>query len=68
MEHCVIVRAYGRLLDQLREEAYFVSRGHRADWWIERGDHGARFGFESAEAKKAFASICETLAIPYREV
>lgn len=67
MENVVIVRASGRLLDQLREEAYRISRGHKATWWIERGDQGRRFCFESAEAKKAFASICENLAISYRE-
>lgn len=67
MENCVIVRAYGRLLDQLRAEASRVSRGHKADWWIEHGDKGVRFCFEDAEAKKAFASICENLAISYTE-
>lgn len=67
MENCVIVRAYGRLLDQLRGEASRVSRGNRVDWWIERHDQGTRFCFEDAESKKAFASICENLAISYRE-
>ncbi|MGY8662360.1 hypothetical protein Q3C01_08320 [Bradyrhizobium sp. UFLA05-109] len=67
MENCVIVRAYGRVLDQLREEASRVSRGYKADWSIERGDKGVRFCFENAEAKKAFASICENLAISYTE-
>lgn len=67
MENCVIVRAYGRLLDQLREEASRVSRGHKADWSIERTDQGARFCFEDAKSKKAFASICENLTISYTE-
>jgi hypothetical protein len=64
MENCVIVRAYGRQLDQLRAEASRISRGSKLDWWIERGDAGTRFCFESDEAKKAFASICGHLAIP----
>jgi hypothetical protein len=37
------------------------------DWWVEHGDNGTRFCFEEAEAKKAFASICENLAIPCME-
>jgi hypothetical protein len=49
---------YGRQLDQLRGEASRISRGSKVDWWIERGDAGTRFYFETAEAKKAFASIC----------
>jgi hypothetical protein len=67
MENRLIVRAYGRQLDQLRAEASRISRGHKVDWWIERGDKGSHFCFENAESKKAFASICENLAISYRE-
>jgi hypothetical protein len=67
MENCLVVRAYGRQLDQLRAEASRISRGHKVDWWIERGDNGAHFCFENAESKKAFASICENLAISYKE-
>jgi hypothetical protein len=33
MENCVIVNASGRQLDQLREEASRISRGHKVDWW-----------------------------------
>jgi hypothetical protein len=61
MENCVTVNASGRQLDQLREEASRISRGH--NWWAERGDKGTRFCFEDAEAKKAFASICENFAV-----
>jgi hypothetical protein len=53
MEHCVIVRASGRRLDQLREEASRISRGSKIDWWIERGDK-TRFCFKSEAASKAF--------------
>jgi len=63
MAHCVIVRASGRRLDQLRDEASRISRGSKIDWWIERGDK-TRFCFESEAASKAFASICEKFAIP----
>lgn len=62
--NCLIVRAYGRQLDQLRAEASRIARGSKLDWWIERADIGARFCFEGAEAKQAFASICENFAIP----
>ena len=64
---CLIVRASGRRLDQLRGEASRISRGNKIDWWIERGEEGARFCFEDAKTKKAFASICENFAVPYRE-
>ncbi|MDH2405076.1 hypothetical protein QCM77_34940 [Bradyrhizobium sp. SSUT18] len=62
---CLIVRAYGRQLDQLRAEASRIARGSKIDWWIERADRGTRFCFENAEAKKTFASICEKFAVPY---
>jgi hypothetical protein len=63
MADCVIVRAYGRQLDQLRGEASRIARGSKIDWWIERDHDGARFCFENAETKKTFASICENLAV-----
>lgn len=68
MADCVIVRAYGRQLDQLRDEASRISRSHNVDWWIERGEKGARFCFENAEAKRVFASICENFAISCLEI
>jgi hypothetical protein len=63
MAHGVIVRAAGRQLDQLRDEASRISRDSKIDWWIERGDK-TRFFFESEAARSAFASICENFAIP----
>ena len=63
MAHCVIVRAYGRQLDQLRGEASRISRGHKVDWWIEHGGKGTQFCFEDARAKKMFASICDDFAV-----
>jgi hypothetical protein len=62
MADCVIVRAYGRQLDQLRGEASRIARRSKIDWWIERGHDGARFCFETT-----FASICENLAVQYTE-
>ena len=53
MAHCVIVRASGRRLDQLRDEASRISRGSKIDWWIECDDK-TRFCFESEAASKAF--------------
>ena len=66
--NCLIVKAYGRQLDQLRGEASRIARGSKIDWWIEQGDKGTRFCFEHLEAKKAFASICEKFAIPCLEI
>jgi hypothetical protein len=57
------VSAYGRQLDLLRGEAARISRRHKVDWWVERGDKGTRFCFEDAEAKKAFAAICKNFAV-----
>jgi hypothetical protein len=60
----LIVRAYGRQLDQLRAEASRIARGGKIDWWIEQADKGMRFCFEDAEAKKSFASIYKNFAVP----
>jgi hypothetical protein len=68
MADCVIVQAYGRQLDQLRAEASRIARGSQVDWWIDRGDKGMHFCFESAEAKRAFASMCDNFAVPYVEI
>ena len=61
--NCLIGRVHGRQLDQLRAEAFRIAQGQKADWWVEHGDKGTRFCFENADAKQAFASICENLAI-----
>ena len=53
--NCLVVRAHGTQLDQLRGEASRISRGHKVDWWVERGEKAARFCFENAESRKAFA-------------
>jgi hypothetical protein len=65
--NCLKVRASGRQLDLLRGEASRISRGNKVDWWVERGEEGAQFCFENADARKAFASICKNFAIPYTE-
>lgn len=65
--NCVIVRAHGRELDQLRAEASSIAKRSKIGWWIERGDQGTHFYFEDAEAKKAFAAVCDNRAIEYRE-
>ncbi|MGY3388014.1 hypothetical protein ACVWW6_000605 [Bradyrhizobium sp. USDA 3311] len=67
MTDCVIVRASGKQLDHLREEASRIARQSKIDWSIERGAEGAHFCFEDAESKKAFVTICEGFAIPHRE-
>jgi hypothetical protein len=67
MADCVIVRAYGRELDELRGEASRIARGSKIDWWIEHGDEGVRFCFENAETRKVFASICKNLAVQCTE-
>lgn len=54
-------------MDQLRAEASRISRDNNIDWWVERGDEGMRFCFEDADAKKAFAAVCDNLAVPHRD-
>jgi hypothetical protein len=44
MENSVIVRVYGRQLDQLRAEASRIARESKIDWWIERGRVGIGSG------------------------
>jgi hypothetical protein len=65
--NCVIVRVYGRELDQLRSEASRIAGGKKIDWWIERDDKGTRFNFETSEAKKAFVAICANLGVRHME-
>lgn len=66
--NCLIVRARRQQLDQLRAEASRISRRSNVDWWIEHGDDGSRFCFEDADAKGAFASICEDFSVPHRDI
>ncbi|MCK1455334.1 hypothetical protein IVB36_31850 [Bradyrhizobium sp. 35] len=67
MPDCVIVRAHGRQLDVLREEASRIARAAKIDWSIERADEGAHFCFENVEAKKAFVTICKHFDMPHRD-
>jgi hypothetical protein len=67
MDNCIIVRSHGRQLDLLRGEASRISRGYKSDWWMERGDKGTQFCFEDADSKKAFALVCENLAVQYMD-
>lgn len=59
----LIVRAFGRQLDELRGQASRISRGENVDWWVERGDQGIRFCFENAQAQQSFVSVCENFGV-----
>ena len=63
MTNCLIVKVYGRPLDELRGEASRISRAQKADWFVERDDKGMRFCFEDGEAKAQFASVCKNLGL-----
>jgi hypothetical protein len=65
--NCLIVRAFGRQLDNLRSEASRLARGSRMDWWVERTDKGACFCFEDLQAKAAFASICRHFGVQHMD-
>jgi hypothetical protein len=59
----VIVKAYGRQLDELRGEASRISRGRKVDWSVEAADRGVCFCFDDSESKASFASICKNLGL-----
>ncbi|WP_271606240.1 MULTISPECIES: hypothetical protein [unclassified Bradyrhizobium] len=66
-ENCLIVRAAGRQLDLLRDEAFRIAKGANVGWWTDRAQVGTKFCFEDAKAKASFAAACNNLGIPYRE-
>jgi hypothetical protein len=61
--NCLIVRAFGQLLDALRSEASRIAKGGKVDWWVERTDKGVCFCFEDEETKNSFVSVCENLGV-----
>jgi hypothetical protein len=63
-ENCLIVRAFGRELDNLRSEASRIAKGSKMDWWVERTDKGACICFEGLEAKTAL-SICQNFGVQH---
>jgi hypothetical protein len=65
MNNSVIVRAYGRQLDELRGAASRIARERRVDWSVEAANKGTRFSFEDATSVAAFMSFCEDLGISY---
>jgi hypothetical protein len=67
MTNCLLVRAYGKQLDQLRGEASRVARSCKVDWWVESAGKGTKFCFEDSESKASFASVCKNLNIQYIE-
>lgn len=65
MANGLIVKAYGRQLDELRSAASRIARDHKFDWSVEAVDHGSRFDFEDAATKKTFAAFCKDLGLSY---
>ncbi|WP_128918555.1 hypothetical protein [Bradyrhizobium nanningense] len=66
-EHCLIVHAAGRQLDLLRGEASRLAKESKLGWSTDRADVGTRFCFEDAEAKKAFAIVCDNFGVFSKE-
>ena len=64
-ENCIIVRASGRELDELRSEAYRIAKSKKIDWWVDRSEKGTCFCFEDGEAKQAFVSVCVSRGIQH---
>jgi hypothetical protein len=62
----IIVKAYGRQLDELRSAAYRLAGGN-FDWLLEAPDEAARFSFDDAKSKDAFVSYCKELGLPWRD-
>ena len=67
-DKCLIVRAAGRQLDELRSEASRIAKGAHVDWWVERAENGICFGFADAEARNSFARACENIGVQHREI
>jgi hypothetical protein len=67
-QHCVLVRAVGRELDSLREEASCTAHRCRTGWWAERRAEGTAFCFENANAKIIFLAYCARQDIPCVEL
>ena len=65
MPNIVIVRAYGRQLDELRGAASRIARDHKFDWCVEPTDKGAQFTFEDAASKNTFAAFCAAMGLSY---
>jgi hypothetical protein len=65
MNYCVVVDTVGKELDNLRGEAYRVSRDTRGDWYAERRKSGIAFCFESADARTRFCAICAAENVRY---
>ena len=65
MDYCVVVQVRGKQLDQLREEAYRVSRDARTDWYAEPRDLGTAFCFEEANVRSRFCAICVRENVTY---
>jgi hypothetical protein len=63
--NCVLVRAAGRQLDELRSEASRIAKGKKIDWWVDRTDKGACFCFEDIGAKISFVSTCKNFGLPH---
>lgn len=64
---CLIVRAVGRKLDEVRSEASRIAKGSKLQWWAERNDKGTCFCFEDAGAKNKFATFCQNFGVPHQD-
>lgn len=62
---CLIVRAGGRQLDELRSEASRIAKVRKIDWWVDRSDKGTCVCFEDSEAKQEFASLCTNYGVQH---
>ena len=68
MTNSLIVKAYGRRLDELRSAASRITRDQKFDWSVEGTDKGVRFSFEDARSKNIFAAFCTDLGVSYIDV
>jgi hypothetical protein len=65
MNYCVVVQAHGKELDQLRGQAYRVSRDAKTDWYAEPRVSGTAFCFEDADVRAHFCAICANENVAY---
>jgi len=64
----IIVKAYGRWLDELRGAASRITRDEKFDWSVDGTDKGVRFSFKDARSRDIFAGFCTDLGVSYIDV
>ena len=63
-KHCVVARATGRALDDLRGEASRLARSYSTNWCAEPRSLGTAFCFENQNVSILFVAYCRAANVP----